>query len=46
LTDPGVFTITVPANRRDTYRIGVGIDLASLVNALFGGKKASPPTAN
>ncbi len=46
LTDPGVFTITVPANRRDTYRIGVGIDLASLVNALFGGKKASAPTAN
>lgn len=46
LTDPGVYTITVPANRRDTYRIGVGIDLASLVKVLFPGAKPSAATAN
>ncbi len=44
LTDPGVYTISVPANRRDTYRIGVGVDLLSLLETLFTSGKSSPPT--
>jgi hypothetical protein len=44
LTDPGVYTISVPANRRDTYRIGVGIDLVSFLNVLFPSAKA--PSTN
>jgi hypothetical protein len=35
LTDPSVYTIIVPSNHRDTYRIGVGMDLISVVNSLF-----------
>jgi hypothetical protein len=35
LTDPSVYTITVPSNHRDTYRIGVGMDLITVVNSLF-----------
>jgi hypothetical protein len=41
LTDPGVYTISVPANRRDTYRIGIGVDLLSVVESLFSGAKPS-----
>jgi hypothetical protein len=39
ITNPGVYTVTVPANRRDTYRIGVGIDLVSVLTALWGTNK-------
>lgn len=39
ITDAGVYTVTVPANRRDTYRIGVGIDLVSVLTALWGTNK-------
>jgi hypothetical protein len=46
LTDPGVYTITVPANRRDTYRIGIGLDLASLMNAMFTGARNTGKTGN
>jgi len=35
LTDPSVYTIIVPSNHRDTYRIGVGMDLITVVNSLF-----------
>jgi len=43
LTDPGVYTISVPANRRDTYRIGIGIDLLSVLETLFSSGKPSAP---
>jgi hypothetical protein len=29
----------VPANHRDTYRLGVGMDLVSAVNAIFPSSK-------
>jgi len=44
--DPGVYTISVPANRRDTYRIGVGIDLVSFLDVLFSGAKPAATPAN
>ena len=38
ITNPNVYIITVPANSRDTYRIGAGIDLVSILTALWGAK--------
>jgi len=35
ITNPGVYVVTVPANQRDTYRIGVGVDLISAIRVLF-----------
>jgi hypothetical protein len=35
ITNPGVYTVTVPANQRDIYRIGVGLDLISAIRALL-----------
>jgi hypothetical protein len=35
ITNPGVYTVTVPANQRDIYRIGVGLDLLSAIRSLF-----------
>lgn len=35
ITNRGVYVVTVPANQRDTYRIGVGVDLISAIRALF-----------
>ena len=46
ITDPGVYTITVPSNRRDIYRIGIGIDLLSVLESLFAGTKTPPAAAN
>jgi len=34
LSDPSVFTATVPGNRRDTYRIGAALDLLTVWKAL------------
>jgi hypothetical protein len=42
LSDASVYTLTVPGNRRDTYRIGVGLDLVSVWKAL--NKPATNPT--
>jgi hypothetical protein len=41
ITNPGVYTVSVPSNRRDTYRIGVGIELVSVLNALWPPKPAA-----
>jgi len=46
LTDPGVYTISVPSNRRDTYRIGIGVDLVSFLDALFATAKPAAPATN
>ena len=40
ITNSGVTTITVPPNRRDTYRIGVGVDLISVLTSLWGTSSA------
>lgn len=34
ITNPGVYVVTVPANQRDIYRIGIGIDVISAIRAL------------
>lgn len=36
ITNSGVTIVTVPGNRRDTYRIGVGMDLISVLTSLWG----------
>ena len=38
ITDPTVTQISVPPNRRDTYRLGVGIDLATVWTKLISSK--------
>ena len=35
VTNPGVYAVTVPANQRDTYRIGVALDLVSVIRSWF-----------
>lgn len=35
VTNPGVYAVTVPANQRDTYRVGVAVDLISAMRSLF-----------
>jgi hypothetical protein len=35
ITNPDVYTVTVPANQRDTYRIGIGVDIISAIRSLL-----------
>jgi len=44
LTAPGVFTVAVHAPNRDYYRLGMGVDLISLVKTLTDNKKKQDQT--